>query len=98
MLQSLNFRNEKHIKITFMKRLRAGYMREILATDQLINVYLPVSYLKTNLLTYTSDYRLDNRGSILGREKLFFLQPLCPDQLWGPPRPLTPPTAVVKKE
>jgi hypothetical protein len=48
-------------------------MREILATVQLINVYLPVSYLKTNLLTYTSDYRLDNRGSILGRETLFFL-------------------------
>jgi hypothetical protein len=32
-----------------------------------------------------SDYRLDDRGSIPVREKGFFLQPLCPDQLWGPP-------------
>jgi hypothetical protein len=32
-----------------------------------------------------SDYRLDDRGSILGRGKEFFPYPLCPDQLWGPP-------------
>jgi hypothetical protein len=30
---------------------------------------------------YASDYRLDERGSIPGRGKEFFLQPLCPDQL-----------------
>jgi hypothetical protein len=26
-----------------------------------------------------------DRGSIPGRRKGFFLQPLCPDRLWGPP-------------
>jgi hypothetical protein len=31
-----------------------------------------------------SDYRLDDRGSIPGRGKGFFLQFLCPNQLWGP--------------
>jgi hypothetical protein len=31
------------------------------------------------------DYRLDDRGSIPGRIIWFFLQLLCPDQLWGPP-------------
>jgi hypothetical protein len=29
--------------------------------------------------------RPGDRGSIPGRSKGFFLQPLCPDQLWGPP-------------
>jgi hypothetical protein len=35
-----------------------------------------------------SDYGLDDRaigGSIPGRGKGFFLYPLCPDRLWGPP-------------
>jgi hypothetical protein len=32
-----------------------------------------------------SDYGLDDRGSIPGRGKGFFLSPLCPDRLWGPP-------------
>jgi hypothetical protein len=32
------------------------------------------------------DYRLDDQGSIPGRGKQFFLQPLCPDQLSSPPR------------
>jgi hypothetical protein len=32
-----------------------------------------------------SGYGLDDRGSIPGRGKGFFLYPLCPDRLWGPP-------------
>jgi hypothetical protein len=35
-----------------------------------------------------SDYGLDdraNRGSTPARDKGFFLQPLSPDRLWGPP-------------
>jgi hypothetical protein len=32
-----------------------------------------------------SDYGLDDRGLIPGRGKGFFLYPLCPDRLWGPP-------------
>jgi hypothetical protein len=30
-------------------------------------------------------YRLEGRGSILGRDKRFFPIPHCPDRLWGPP-------------
>jgi hypothetical protein len=36
-------------------------------------------------VSIVSYYRLDDRGSISGRGKLFFLYPLCPDRLWGPP-------------
>jgi hypothetical protein len=32
-----------------------------------------------------SDYRLEDRGSIPGRSKVFFLWLLCPGQLWGTP-------------
>jgi hypothetical protein len=32
-----------------------------------------------------SDYGLDDRSSIPGSGKGFFLYPLCPDLLWGPP-------------
>jgi hypothetical protein len=32
-----------------------------------------------------SDYGLDDRGSIPGRGRGFFSQPLRPDRLWGPP-------------
>jgi hypothetical protein len=32
-----------------------------------------------------SDYGLDDWGSIPGRGRGFFLWPLHPDQLWGPP-------------
>jgi len=32
-----------------------------------------------------SDYGLDDRATIPGRGKGFFLYPLCPDRLWGPP-------------
>jgi hypothetical protein len=32
-----------------------------------------------------SDYGLDDRGSFPGRGKGFFLCPMCPDRLWGPP-------------
>jgi hypothetical protein len=31
------------------------------------------------------DCTLDGRSAIPGRGKRFFLYPLCPDQLWGPP-------------
>jgi hypothetical protein len=32
-----------------------------------------------------SDYELDGRGSIPDRDRGFFLSPLRPDRLWGPP-------------
>jgi hypothetical protein len=32
-----------------------------------------------------TDYGLDSRASVLGRDKRFFSSPQCPDQLWGPP-------------
>jgi hypothetical protein len=32
-----------------------------------------------------SHYGLDYQGSITSRVKEFFMQPLCPDQLLGPP-------------
>jgi hypothetical protein len=32
-----------------------------------------------------SHYRTDDRGSIPGRGKGFFLEPLCPDRFCGPP-------------
>jgi hypothetical protein len=36
-------------------------------------------------VSVVSDYRLDDRCLIPGRGKVFFLFPLHPDQLWGPP-------------
>jgi len=36
-------------------------------------------------VSIVSDCRLDDQGSIAGRGKGFFLKPLCPDLLWGPP-------------
>jgi hypothetical protein len=53
--------------------------------------------VKQNIKTYTlqkepvssvstvSDYGLDGRGSIPDRGRGFFLYPLRPDRLWGPP-------------
>jgi hypothetical protein len=38
-----------------------------------------------NSLIIVSDYRLDDRYSMPGRGKGFFLYHLCPDQLRGPP-------------
>jgi hypothetical protein len=39
----------------------------------------------SNSVSIVSDYRPDDRDSIPGRSKVFFLQLLCPDQLWRPP-------------
>jgi hypothetical protein len=36
-------------------------------------------------VSIVSDYALDDWGSIPGGGKGFFLHPLCPDRLWGPP-------------
>jgi hypothetical protein len=36
-------------------------------------------------VSIVSDYGQGDRGSIPGRGKGFFLWPLCPDRLWGPP-------------
>jgi hypothetical protein len=59
--------------------------------------FLPNQWITHSLHTYysctcwgisvstVSDYRLDDQGSIPGTGKGFFLYPLCPDQLWGPP-------------
>jgi hypothetical protein len=38
-----------------------------------------------SLASIVSDYRQDYRGSIPGRGKEFFFQPLCPVRLWKPP-------------
>jgi hypothetical protein len=36
-------------------------------------------------VSVVSDYWLGDRGSIPSRGKVFFLQLLCPDQLWAHP-------------
>lgn len=36
-------------------------------------------------IIFVTGYRLDDRGSIPDRVRGFFLEPLFPDQLWGPP-------------
>jgi hypothetical protein len=40
-------------------------------------------------ISTVSDYRLDDQSSISNKGTKFFLKPLCPDQLWGPPNLLS---------
>jgi hypothetical protein len=56
----------------------------------LLNVYVFIEGLKLRLtrgssVSIVSDCRLDDWGSIPGRGIGFFLQPVCPNQLWNPP-------------
>jgi hypothetical protein len=59
----------------------------------LINIYILYPFIfyislfrsRVSSGSIVSDYGLDDRGSIPGRGKGFFLYPLCPDGLWGPP-------------
>jgi hypothetical protein len=47
--------------------------------------FLSVCRSRVSSGSIVSDYGLDGLGSIPGRGKGFFLYPLCPDRLWGPP-------------
>jgi hypothetical protein len=63
-----------HLSHTFFLQTYPPTNPSILAT---------VSFL--TYLRIVSDYRLDDRSSIPGRGKGFFLYPLRPDRQWGPP-------------
>jgi hypothetical protein len=52
--------------------------------DAYLNDYSLI-WIRVSSGSIVSDYGLDDRGSIPGGGKGFFLYPLCPDRLWGPP-------------
>jgi hypothetical protein len=53
-------------------------------------VYCVNTYISSgSSVRLVSDYRLDDRGSILSRGKEVSLQRLCPDLPWGPPNLLS---------
>jgi hypothetical protein len=57
----------------------------LILLDLLIIIIFSDEYRLRWVSCIVSDYGLDDRGSISGRGKRFFLYPLYPGHLWGPP-------------
>jgi hypothetical protein len=79
-----------HSEADWLTRSRDSRCAEASKTQppSFVSVTAKPVYLKRrsrgSSVSIVSDYRLDDRGSIPDRSRGFLLQPLRPDQLWGP--------------
>jgi hypothetical protein len=83
---SIGKRHEKNLSEHFMSLQGITSVLFLFNGGWVSNVRLPLwEHEPISPVSTVSDYGLDGRGSIPDRGRGFFLEPLRPDRLWGPP-------------